>query len=556
MSKVVSRECKFVLHAPPLDGTDLDLHFVKEWVTYDDGRIEPSFRVIPDFQRPFWITMEHYRNHNDKKESESLDRLVKYKATQNTLHRAIATRLGSRYIGAKSMRDISNSPYVYGTDIDSRAVLKKMYLDKYPDAVSSNKLAVLDIEVDVEEDKMLVISICNHSEVYIAILDSFIPNKRKLDEQLMYLYEKYIPETDISKNIKPVFELFDNELDMLKSVINRLHKWKPDFVAIWNIDYDIPYLIKLCKRFGVDPKDIFSDPSLPEEYRYFWYKQGKKVKLTESGVHKPIDPHEQWHTVQTPCSWYWIDAMCAYYYIRVGGKKIPGGYSLNNILEKELGSNMKKLKFEDTTEDGLLGVDWHKYMVKNKPLEYIIYNAWDTMSILELDNKTKDLSNTISVLAGWSSYDIFDSGPKKIIDAMHYFYLDNGRVLGIKGSKEKEEEDLGLSEWIMILNSDFVPESKLKVIEEEGVKHNIRSAVFDLDAVSSYPSDTRAANVSKDTTSRILIGIEGFDKIDFMKQNINLFFGKVNSGEYCTTMMNFPTYDEMLNKIKEKRKIL
>lgn len=478
--KIVSRECKFVLHAPPIEGSDLDVHYVKEWITYDDGKVEPNLRVIQDFERPFWITMEHYRNHKDKKESELLERLTKYKATQNTLHRAIATRLGNMYTGAKSMRDVINSPYLYGTDIDSRAVLKKIYMDKFPNAVSYNRLAVLDIEVNIDTNEVIIISIARHDEVYVSILDKFIPVKRKYEEQLDYLYKKYIPETDITKNIKPVFELFDNELDLLKSVINRLHKWKPDFVAIWNIDYDIPQLVNLCKRYGVDPKDIFSDPSLPEAYRYFNYKQGKKVKLTESGVHKPIDPQEQWHTVQTPCSWYWIDAMCAYYFIRVGGKKIPGGYSLNNILEKELGKNMKKLKFEDSTEDNLVGPDWHRYMVNNKPLEYIIYNAWDTMSMLELDNKTKDLSNTISVLAGWSSYDIFDSGPKKIIDAMHYFYLENGRVLGVRAAKEKEMEDLGLSEWISILQSDFVPMSKLNVLEEN-IPHNIRFCVADLD---------------------------------------------------------------------------
>lgn len=75
-------------------------------------------------------------------------------------------------------------------------------------------------------------------------------------------------------------------------------------------------------------------------------------------------------------------------------------------------------------------------------------------------------------------------------------------------------------------------------------------------AVSSYPSDTRAANVSKDTTSRILLGIDGYTKEEFMLQNINLFFGKVNSGQYCTTMLNFPTYTELLKQVEKKRKLL
>lgn len=541
---IVSKECKFVLHAPPIKDDTLDLHYVKEILTYNDGTTEPNFRVIQDFQRPFWITKEHYRRHKDKKESEDINKLNKYTTTQQRLHIDIAARLGSRYIGAKSMRDVSNSPYVYGTDVDSRAIIKSLYQKQYPNATTPNSIAVLDIEVDTESDEMIVISIATSTNVYVGILRSFISNYANPEEQLSYLYNKYIPKTDLSTKIQPTFKVFNTEIDMLKYILSTLHTIQPDFVAIWNIDYDIPYLLKVCSKYKVDPKDIFSDPRVPTKYRYFNYKQGSKTKTTDSGVHKPIDPHEQWHVVHTPCSWYWIDAMCTYYYVRVGSKKIAGGYSLNNVLEKELGTDLKKLKFTDTEEDTYMGIDWHRHMVSNKPLEYVIYNVWDTISILHLDQKTKDLSIVINVLSGYSSYDIFNSGPKKIVDALHFFYLENNRVLATKGNFDNEPENLGLSDWIMILNADYVPESTLDVIEE-GVNHNIRGAVMDLDAVSSYPSDIRAANVSKDTTEAYLLGIEGYTKEEFMLQNINLFFGKVNAIPYCNNMFNFPTLEEL-----------
>ena len=59
-----------------------------------------------------------------------------------------------------------------------------------------------------------------------------------------------------------------------------------------------------------------------------------------------------------------------------------------------------------------------------------------------------------------------------------------------------------------------------------------------------------AANVSKDTTVKELIDIKGIDKEVFRLQNINLFFGSVNSVEYCTTMYNLPNLyelEEMMN---------
>lgn len=64
--------------------------------------------------------------------------------------------------------------------------------------------------------------------------------------------------------------------------------------------------------------------------------------------------------------------------------------------------------------------------------------------------------------------------------------------------------------------------------------------------VSSYPSDTVVANVSKDTTIKEIMNIEGIEMDTFKKQNINLFFGSVNSVEYCNVMHNTPTLTEML----------
>lgn len=62
--------------------------------------------------------------------------------------------------------------------------------------------------------------------------------------------------------------------------------------------------------------------------------------------------------------------------------------------------------------------------------------------------------------------------------------------------------------------------------------------------MSGYPSNGQLANVSKDTTIRELLEVEGIEKEEFKKQNINLFFGPVNHVEYCTEMYNFPTvYD-------------
>lgn len=67
----------------------------------------------------------------------------------------------------------------------------------------------------------------------------------------------------------------------------------------------------------------------------------------------------------------------------------------------------------------------------------------------------------------------------------------------------------------------------------------IRTNVYDLDSISAYPSAGVACNISKQTTKKELVSIEGMTKDEFLYENINLFSGTVNSLEYCTSMFNF-----------------
>lgn len=53
-------------------------------------------------------------------------------------------------------------------------------------------------------------------------------------------------------------------------------------------------------------------------------------------------------------------------------------------------------------------------------------------------------------------------------------------------------------------------------------------------------------NVSKETTSRELISIDGIDEEVFRIQNLNLVIGQTNALEYVTTMFDAPKPNELL----------
>jgi len=457
MENIIGKECKFVIYLPPIRNYRPDTHIIKEKIHFKDGTIKKNLKIVRNFKRPFWVTKEYYRNHKEKKESEFINKLNRHTATTEDLAKQVAARLGNQYVGVKDLRVVRDSPYVYGLDIDGKTFIKQAYQAKYPKTTSPNDIAVLDIETDTIKDEIIVISVTMKDKIYTVINKKLITNKygdkslAKLNEiykdKLKYLYNKYIPDSDV-KNIDVEYEIVKNDLDCVLKAIAKLHEWEPDIATVWNITYDINKILDTLEKYKVNPANVFSDPNVPKEYKYFKFKLGATSSMTESGKFKPISIEEQWHTIICPSKFYWIDAMSAHRYIRVGGKTIPGGYSLDNILKQELGNKLGKLKFKDEKSEHLGGLEWHLYMVAERPLEYIIYNQWDTMSMIELDNKTKDLQIVLDMLLGVSNYEIFNSGPKKIVNEMHFFYQERGRILGTKPSKVSDDKGLGLDSWI------------------------------------------------------------------------------------------------------------
>jgi hypothetical protein len=353
----------------------------------------------------------------------------------------------------------------------------------------------------------------------------------------------------------------EDEIGVVKAVFAKLHTWQPDWLAIWNLDFEANRLLEACQRAHVDPASIFSDPSVPPAYRIFKYKQGKVKRISASGKVSPIKPAAQWHVVQCTSSFWWIDAMCVYKQIRLS-KQEERSYSLDAILNKVLG--IRKLTF--TQADKYQGLEKHRFMQQHYPLEYIVYNRFDSWSMQELDKKTKDLSVTLPVFAECSGFDIFDSQPKQIATALYFECLEQQRVIGTVGASERkdpvftetnveesevveddEDDVLSLGGWIVTLKAINMLEDGIALIEEfPELKTNIRTMVFDSDSTAAYPSATTVANVSKETTKYELIDIEGIEEPVFRMANINLLSGPPNAIDYCTTMFGFPSATELL----------
>jgi hypothetical protein len=580
--KIVARECRFAWHIPAKGYGEDDFHYVKEVVHFEDGTSEPRTRLIKNFQRPFWITKASARNHQQKREWEYLENLNKFECTQSQLRDEIAKALNMRW-SKDHYKKLAASPYLYGSDITSTALVKKMYQDKWS-KVTKFSVSTFDIESDVTKEKgtpgyeePIMATLVFKDKLLCCTTEEYVARTADIHARFQEKVDKYIG-TFLEKRAARVELIICKDVTtMLRTCIMRAHDWKPDFFAIWNMDYDIPKVLETLERYGIDPKDVFCDPTLQEDMKICKYIQGPKKKTTASGKVKPLNPAEQWHTLKLTASFYVIDAMCAYKHLRLGEQE-ESSYSLDAILNKKLG--IRKLSFAEA--DHLEKLAWHRFMQTNFKIEYMVYNNFDSLSMVELDEKTMDLEVSLPTFAGTTDFSNFKSQPKRIMDALHYYLLEEGAVLGTVGPSERtessrnfdassdeddvldngdEDEDeefdedgnpidpqtLSLKNWIMTLTAHMQVLGYKCIEEDPTIQTSIRGFVYDSDATAAYPSATAAANVSKMTTARELISIVGVEEVTFRMQNLNMVLGATNALEYTQNMFGFPGPDEMLN---------
>lgn len=544
-------ECKHAVYVPAQDGSKSDILFVKESIHLKDGTRVPNVRMIQDFKRDFYITKEGFRNHTDKKEWEDTKKLQKFSTNQNRLIESIGRAFGRPAIKG-SLKMVANNPYLYGADITTPTLAKKRYMDEFPDCRSINSVAVLDIETDVVKghEEPIYIGATFKDKAVLAVTKEFLGTTLKAEDKLQQKFDQYLGDVKKERGTNLITLVVDNPAEGVKQVMDHIHSWMPDFLTLWNMDFDIPRMEEVLVKYGYSPADVFSDPKVPNKYRYFKYNQGKSHKVTASDKFMSVHPADRWHTVDCPASFFIIDSMCVYKLLRAANGNEPS-YGLDYQLNKHI--KRGKLKFEEA--DQYTGLEWHQFMQKNYKIEYGIYCLFDCIGVELFDEKLRDLAQSISVQCGPSEYKIFNSQPKRLVNDLHFFALDRNKVLASCGKDVKTELDdkvISKKDWIITLPSYLVKTDGLKVVNETPeLSTLIYVHVADLDVSSGYPTIQRILNMSKETTYRELSKMRGISEWTQRMAGINLTASHVNAYEIACNLFKAPRFDDLLAEFEK-----
>jgi hypothetical protein len=520
-----------------------DAIVVKERVVSSDGSTEPKLKIYANPKRRFWLTKPKYRTHNDKKEYESKDKLDEYLVYEKDLAKEIYKELNGfyPYNSYVNLKQVNNSPYVYGADIPIEVLCKLKYIEQTPDDIVIDYVeGFLDIETCVlnDEGNIILITVSHENHIFTAIDDNYLyknrtkqenPVKANIDDVKEVVNEtlsKEIEEHDLKIN----YYIGKNELDLVEWIFERIHENKTDFIGIWNIDFDLPKIIDAIKKNKKKPENILAHPDVPDKFKKAEYVP----QYTNPNSKKKTHFTEKWNWFYSTGHTQFLDSMCLYSRLR----KVNGffdSYKLNDTLEREL--NLRKLSLGEE--------DSHYIMQKYRFLDYIAYNIYDTLGLYFLEKQNKDIY-AMSILVGTSVFNQFAYQTIMGANELYDYAKSINAVMGSPGNKMvTEASKLITTNGGTVLRSEKTKNVGEKAIIEDPHKETLLSLMLnDIDFEAFYPKTQIGSNIAKETKRMSIVSIDG------MKKVINYLFSllvspKENSVQICTKYFNAPGFKDL-----------
>lgn len=562
-SKLVGTVCKHSSYNTSAFRKGNDLTCFKLTDIYEDGTKKNRLVAIENFKQPFWIVKPKYRKFEQHKDYIEEFKVREYKAPRQKIGYVVKSQLFNVADRNATVRDVAGSQYVFGLDQTPCVHIKQRFADKYPELSQTEAytVAAYDIETCMfkEGGPIIMASVTMKERAYFAAVRSWFPDKddetilRKLKEA----ENKYIRSRLDRRNCVVEYELFDTPGQVAEANVRKFHEFSPDWVVSWNAIFDMERTSLALEQEGYDLPEVYSDPSIPKEYRKYEFIPGRTHKTKENGEQTSLEPQEKFPVTRGMSNWQWFDAMSAYAIKRVAGGKLEK-YSLEFVAD--LNDIEGKLYTEEGAHKGPGTGPWHAYMQKEHPYLYAMYNIIDNIVIEEIDDKTGDYSLTLPLLLGSSELETFPSQPKRISDKLSFYARTMGYVWGStppKRDKNIKDNLPTLGDWIALLDTEKNA-SVGKVIFEglDDVVSQGRSNTSDIDVEGAYPNAGVTLNIANKTTAIEVCRIQGADPLKFREIAINYTSSpEANAVQLAHDLFRFPSFRNLeevfMEKIKE-----
>ena len=568
LSPIIARVCKHAVYTEHRFDRSKDLLSAKITNIHEDGSRSNVFQSYENYKQPWHLVKEQHRKFNQPKDYLEERFCREYRSTRRDIPFEVRKQLfgvadrGSTIYDIKSGKGIQ---YVFGLDQTTPVHFKQQFFKKYGEYQEKEpySVAAFDVEADMEvfgEVKpIMMASVTMKGKAYFAGQRSWYQSRQdKIDpkvrltdaailDELKKAEEKYLKDHLIRRKCEIQYELFDTPGQIAYACIQKFHEWDPDWVLSWNAGYDMEACERALRTEGYNLADVYSDPSVPKEYRSYELNLGRTHKIKENGDKTPLEPQEKFPTVRCPARWQWADAMSGYAIKRFSSGKLES-YALEatSIREKVPG----KLYTEEGASKLPGSPQWHRYMQKEYPYLYSMYNIGDNFPIEEINEQTLDFSLSVPMLLRYSEYFNFVSQPRLISDTLSFIARENGYVWGstpAKRDKTFSDRLPTLDNWIALLDTEKNADmGRAMFIGLDDVLSSGRGSTSDLDVEGAYPTGTLTSNASNKTTQMEVYAIQGANPMKFREIAVNYASStQANAMGLSHDLFRFPQADKL-----------
>lgn len=374
---------------------------------------------------------EEYRTFQRARQHLPMDHTTPHDIKYKDLYKEIAKIAGGKwqeyYNTHKSSyerRYLFKYPYVLGADIPIETYYRVIWEKQLGnDLKKSVTVQFMDIEVNQKhwdgggiprkgECPVDAVSLVDDSTntVYTFLLkvpdnpliDDFIENIDGVHQQLHDMFD------DIYGVLDYKIYMFTDELEMLKKLFTLIHSLKRDFIMIWNMSFDIPYIIERIRVLGADPADIMCHTDIPGQ-NLFYKEDLNKFEFAEKRDYFDISSYS-----------HYIDQLIQYASLRKSQGAVKK-VNLGAIGQKELGDT----KLDYTDVGNFIEFSYQDY------IRYVIYNIKDTLLQMGINRKCNDMLNYY--FSVYNSYCGYKDGLKQTVALRGLIYKelqDTNLILG------------------------------------------------------------------------------------------------------------------------------
>lgn len=390
--------------------------------------------VIKDPTIELYTVKPEYRTFKKPRQFIELDRTTSKTVKYRDVYFEIAKEAGPDYVefckthSKQEQKKMLKYPYCLGGDVPIETYYRSLWNREVgkPKNKSISKI-YLDIEVDQIDHTG---GIARHGEVpvnAVTVVDdvtnisyTFLLNTNNSGDHPNPQITDFINnQEEFQKMCHENFDerygvmdykiyMFDNELEMLTQLFLLINSLCRDFCLIWNMSFDIPYLLDRVEVLGGNVEEIVCSKDFPTK-SYYYYEDRRSFEFANKRDY-----------FSCAANTHYSDQLINY----AGLRKSQGAVkkvSLDAIGEKEI----KSTKLDYHEEATIKTLPYVNYIL------FVLYNINDVLLQKGIENKVKDVDNIYNI-SNINDVGFTDTLKQTVVfrGFMYTYLLTHGFIMG------------------------------------------------------------------------------------------------------------------------------